>query len=69
MKKSPYLCYNGNELFEGDSIVHPSGQTAKIIYMKRPDRDPWMVYYNNDIDDISTLCLQFGDKGQARKIL
>lgn len=65
MKKSPYLDFVDNEIYEGDTLIHPSGETGKVVFLEnepRPD-DQWRVDYGTN--DLSRLCMQIGDKGQA----
>ncbi len=68
MKKAPWKDYNGNELFEGDKIIHPSGEVGKIVFEKKWEESDsvWFVNYGNDV--FSQLCLQIGWKGQAVKV-
>lgn len=55
-------------MFEGDTLVHPSGQNGKIIF--KPEREgiraQWLVKYDNQGPE-SRLCLQIGDRGRALK--
>ncbi len=68
MNKAPWPDHEGNDLFEGDTIVHPSGQSGKIIF--KPEgkyaSDQWFVKYHSEYS-AARLCLQIGDKGRAVK--
>jgi hypothetical protein len=64
MKKAPWKDYEGNDIHEGDIIVHPSGETGTVVITdKESDGDKWRVDYGDAI--LSRLCLQIGDKGKA----
>lgn len=68
MKKAPWPDYEGNDLFDGDKIRHPSGQTGLIFYQaisSLDETDNWLVQYHGG--PASRLCLQIGDKGKAVK--
>lgn len=67
--KAPWTDFRGNDLFEGDTIQHPSGQKGVVIFKKdREDaHDQWLVDYGCGF--ASRLCLQIGDKGQACKVI
>ena len=71
LKNSKRLCpwkdFAGNELREGDKIIHPSGENGVIKFDRNSKRltDAWWVVYSNS--DFSRLCLQIGDKGRAVK--
>jgi len=67
-RKAPWLDRYGNELFEGDIIKHPSGQQGEIVFFDNcsDESDQWRVNYG--CDDISRLCLQINEKGQAVKV-
>lgn len=58
--------YRGAPIREGDTLVHPSGETGKVLfYPNAKDKyDRWMVFYPGD-GFSSRLCLQIGDKGRA----
>ncbi|MCZ3128419.1 hypothetical protein NYY92_11375 [Acinetobacter baumannii] len=64
-RKCPYKDYKGQEIFEGDSLQHPSGEKGSVLFEHRTesDLDNWLVQYEDGIK--SRLCLQVGDKGQA----
>jgi len=66
-RKAPWPDFEGNVLYEGDTIKHPaSGQTGIIIYFphRKEPTDQWCVDYGDDIE--SRLCLQI-DIGMATK--
>lgn len=65
MNIAPWKDFQGQEIPEGCTIKHPSGQTGTVVY--KPERqalnDQWLVDYGNGVE--SRLCLQVGDKGRA----
>lgn len=65
MKKAPWKDWTGKDIYEGDMILHPSGEIGLVIFHPEhhDSSDQWMVQYNNS--DESRLCLQIGDKGRA----
>lgn len=66
MNKAPWPDYHGNEIHEGDVILHPTGERGVVVFLK-DEHDPgdqWRVHY--DDGPLSRLCLQIGDKGRAR---
>ena len=66
--KAPWTDFENNELFEGDTIIHPSGETGIIVFKHKPTNlhDQWLVNYGDKI--YSRLSLQIGDKGRAVKL-
>ena len=67
--KSPYKDYNGNDIYEGDDIMHPDLTVGTVVTTddEKPE-DKWRVDYK-DGSPLSRLCLQVGDKGRAKVIL
>ena len=67
-RKSPYTDMSGNELFEGDAIAHPDGDSGVIVYddTKSGPR-AWRVKYPDG--DCPWLPHQIGPKGLATKLL
>lgn len=65
MNKAPWPDYNGLDIFEGDTIEHPSGERGKVLFLPEEDGvcEQWRVDYEQH--GMSRLCLQIGDKGQA----
>ena len=66
--QAPFLDYEGNKLFLGDQIRHPSGTIGTIVYdenLKESIR--WRVKYP-DIEGTLWLGHQVNDRGQAVKI-
>lgn len=65
--KAPWRDYEGNDIFEGDTIRHPrSGQTGVVIFMadRQTEHDQWLVKY--DYFGIeSRLFLQVNETGRA----
>ncbi|WP_110644104.1 hypothetical protein [Salinicola sp. CPA57] len=64
MRKAPWPDYAGNQIHEGDTLTHPSGETGKVIFLEteKDPHDQWRVDY---ADQYLRLALQIGDKGQA----
>lgn len=65
MNKAPWTDFAGQDIHEGDVIHHPSGEFGKVVFLpKEKDAgDQWRVDYGDG--DLSRLCLQIGNKGQA----
>ena len=62
--KAPWHDYAGNEIHDGDAIVHPSGEVGKVVIVDCDDaHDKWRVDYGGGY--LSRLSLQIGDKGMA----
>lgn len=63
--KAPWPDFVCKPIFEGDRIVHPSGEIGRVKYY--PDRpresDQWFVDYGDGTE--SRLVLQIGDRGEA----
>ena len=61
---APWTDFNGNEIFEGSTIQHPSGEKG-IVFSTEDEHpsDKWRVRYEDGTE--LRLCLQVGDKGQA----
>ena len=64
-RKAPWPDFSGNPIYEGDTIIHPSGEKGIVIALHQQtcDSDTWRVRYGDGI--VARLCLQVGDKGQA----
>jgi len=62
---APWTDYNGDDIFVGDRIGHPSGQCGTVVYYAFEDDaySRWRIKY--DDGTVSRLCLQVGYKGQA----
>ena len=62
---APWLDFKGNKIFEGDTIIHPIGETGIVNYY--PERkgvfERWTVKY--DFGPELKLILQIGNKGRA----
>lgn len=65
MSKSPWQDFAGGDIHEGDTIRHPSGEHGRVIFLASEAEpiDQWRVDYGDG--NVSRLCLQVGDKGQA----
>lgn len=66
MRKAPWADYEGNAIYEGDKIKHPSGESGTVVFWnhwKIPE-DQWRVDYGIHLPT-SRLCLQIGDRGKA----
>lgn len=65
MRKAPWTDFDGNLIYEGDTIVHPSGDRGVVTFLPDHDNaaDQWRVDYGDGAR--SRLMLQIGDKGQA----
>jgi len=63
--KAPWPDFAGNEIYIGDVIQHPSGQTGTVLYLStgRDADSQWLVDYGDVCK--SRLTLQIGDKGRA----
>lgn len=64
-KIAPWTDFKGNEIYEGDVIIHPSLERGVVVFHPEYDdpHDQWMVNYGDQFK--SSLGLQIGDKGQA----
>ena len=58
--------FAGNDIYEGDKIIHPSGEYGIVVFKEDPteEADRWLVNYGGSFFR-SRLCLQIGDKGKA----
>lgn len=64
--KAPWPDFKGNDIYEGDTIKHPSGQQGVVVFRpeRESDTDRWLVsYFEGGLE--SRLCLQIGDRGMA----
>lgn len=63
--KAPWPDFDGNTIYAGDTIKHPSGETGKVMYVNHGGRngEKWFVDYG--VASLSLLSLQIGNKGQA----
>jgi hypothetical protein len=63
----PWPDFAGNPIFEGDTLVHPDGMSGRVLFVEgcTYPNDAWRVDYG-DGGPAARLCLQIGDKGQAR---
>lgn len=65
MNKAPWQDSAGNDIYEGDTIEHPSGERGVVVFLagESGPGDQWFVDYGTP--DLLRLCLQIGDRGQA----
>jgi hypothetical protein len=66
-RKAPYQDYGGNNLYEGDTIIHPDGTCGIVQYFKNM-LNPWRVKYQEDKNSMvytMALFLQIDHKRQA----
>lgn len=65
MRLAPWTDYAGQQIYEGDTIVHPAGERGIVKFLPEHDNaaDQWRVDYGAGA--LSRLMLQIGDKGQA----
>jgi len=65
MNKAPWNDSAGNEIHEGDTLQHPSGERGRVVFLAHESdpADQWRVNYGEPA--LSRLCLQIGDKGRA----
>jgi hypothetical protein len=63
--KYPWPDFNGNDIYEGDVIQHPSGERGTVVFLRGEDTfgDPWKVDYGST--GMSALFLQIGERGRA----
>ena len=67
-RKAPWPDFAGNPIFEGDWIVHPSGQRARVRFDPSETSSPGWSEWRCDYDGLlhgMSLALQIGDKGMA----
>lgn len=64
MNKAPWKDYEGNDIYDGNTIIHPSGQRGVVVFHRGRDgaTNQWVVNYG-DIE--SRLFLQIQDKGRG----
>ena len=65
MRRAPWTDFAGQQIWEGDTIIHPAGERGVVVFLPEPVNaaDQWRVDYGNR--ELSRLMLQIGDKGQA----
>lgn len=66
--RAPWKDFAGNDIFEGDTIIHPSGESGVVRYRQADCyvQDRWRVDYGDG--RLSRLCLQIGDRGRAQVV-
>lgn len=66
-RKAPWFDFSGNEIREGDTIRHPSGETGVVCFWESQSEpsDQWRVFYAGRVAQYSRLCLQIGERGRA----
>ncbi len=67
-RMAPWPDFDGRALFEGDTIIHPSGQQGIVIFDPTSKRieDQWRVRYQGD-DLVSRLCFAKRHKRKSRQ--
>lgn len=65
MRRAPWTDFAGQQIYEGDTIIHPAGERGVVKFLSEHGNaaDQWRVDYGNG--ELSRLMLQIGDKGQA----
>lgn len=65
LNKAPWLDFKGNDIHEGDTIIHPSGELGIVTFIGvyKEATDQWRVDYMDNTQ--SRLCLQVNKKGMA----
>jgi hypothetical protein len=65
MNEAPWQDFAGNDIHEGDTLQHPSGERGRVVFLanEADPSDQWRVNYGEG--GLSRLCLQVGEKGQA----
>lgn len=66
-RKAPWTDFEGNDIHEGDAILHPSGERGVVCFWPHETHpaDQWRVFYGEHGTTPSRLCLQIDSKGQA----
>lgn len=66
---APWRDFDGNEIYDGCEIRHPSGEVGRVVFLPNEEMqsDAWRVVYVDDLGK-ARLCLQVGDKGQAKVV-
>lgn len=66
-RKAPWKDFEGNDIHEGDALLHPSGERGVVCFWpnEKEASDQWRVFYAKHGAMHSRLCLQIGDKGRA----
>lgn len=64
---APWLDFHDQPIRHGDRLVHPDGTTFVAVRLNgyADEGDAWRVVYDSDLQHVSRLCLQIGDKGRA----
>lgn len=67
--KAPWPDFAGNDIHEGDTIRHPSGQQGVVVFHpeRETDHDKWCVEYAGSAFE-SRLCLQVTGRGMAEVV-
>lgn len=62
--KAPWHDYKGDDIHDGDEVVHPSGEYGVVVrYHDIPEPlDAWRIHYESG--EVGRMCLQVGWKGQ-----
>lgn len=68
-RKAPWPDYRGADIFEGDTIIHPSGDSCVVVFIlayassEADIANAWRVKYGDG--DCLWLGNQIGDRGRA----
>jgi len=62
---APWASSTGNNIYEGDTIIHPSGKEGVVVYTPGEflEANSWKVRYKDGT--LSILRLQVGDAGMG----
>ena len=65
-QKAPWTDFSGHDIYAGNVIQHPSGDTGQVVYdpSQKDELDQWRVEYTDG--ELARLCDQIGIKGQAK---
>lgn len=68
MRTAPWTDFSGHEILEGDVLIHPTGETGRVVYevSQTDELDQWRVEYSDGVAE--RLCDQIGIKGQAKVV-
>lgn len=64
-KKAPFKDYKGNDIYEGDKLIHPVTRESFIVEFDSEKLNSWRAIYENG--DSLALGIQVSERGQAAK--